>query len=588
MQRLKRTLPLEWREAVEILRGDGAKSHTYAAASDWLQRVQDFADKHGDAGAWNLSDSDVIEKAKEIAEWVTQRLDLRGGQLTDAQRVDAVCAVCDLVGVDYPKALTAVGVVNRAMCLVWWRRVLRRKVARVVEAGAIKVGAVHRNAGGYCSGGAVERRKAQKDRNAAMLGKTLMRNEAGQVFTLAELAAKSTANPEIRGGELMTRIRGCEEYADKAGHVGYFLTGTCPSKFHAVQISGKGPRATIRKNPKYDGVSTPRDAQDWLCRQWQKTRAEWARDGINPYGFRVAEPHHDGCPHWHMLLWFADDQQAQSAIETFGKKWLSDGGAVRGYLVPDGRVMAFAPIGDAEHERGAIKNRVNVKRLRAGGAAGYVAKYIAKSIGHFDVGAQLDTVDGQTWELDTREAKGWQRVDAWAATWGIRQFQAVGQPSVTVWRELRRVTKDQVEVARVSGDGIADKLWHAVQKVGDIGADWCRYITHMGGAGVARKVRPLKVENRVQSDHVNGYGEAVEKKTVIGLLLRSGRVLVSRRQMWAHVGSEVEVQQSEHRAAMGAPWTGFNNCTARLGGQLRAAMMGLLPGDWGAYGGGLV
>ncbi len=588
MQRLKKSLPMEWREAVEILRGDDSKTLTYEAAQAWRGRVDGFAAKHGNAGEWNLSDSEICEKAKELAAWVEQVMDLHGDTKTDAQRVDKVCAVCDLVGVDYPAALTAAGAVNRAKSDVWWRRVLRRKVARVVEAGAIKVGAVHRGAGGYCSGSAVARRKSQKERNAAMLGRTLMRNEAGQVFTLAELAARSTANPEIRGGELMTRIRGCEEYADNAGHVGYFLTGTCPSRFHAVQISGKGPRATIRKNPKYDGVSTPRDAQQWLREQWAKTRAEWAREGVQVYGFRVAEPHHDGCPHWHMLLWFADDEQAARALATFGEKWLSDGGAAHGYAVPDERVMVFAAGEGAGHERGALKNRVNIKRMKAGGAAGYVAKYIAKSIGHFDVGTQLDTIDGDTWELDTREAKGWQRVDAWAATWGIRQFQSIGQPSVTVWRELRRVTKDQIETARVSGEAVACKAWHAVQKIGDIGADWCRYMQHMGGAAIKRSQQAMKTALRVDPEHVNGYGEAIEKKTIIGCLLRSGRVLVSRRQLWGHVGSDVGIQSSEERAALAAPWTGFNNCTARLGGELRAAMLGLLPGDWGAYGGQLV
>jgi hypothetical protein len=585
IQRLKKSLPVEWLESIDILRGTVADNRTYEAAQAWRDAVESFAEKHGDAGYWNMSDSEIVEKAKDVAAWVEQRLDLHGDSLTDAVRLDKICALCDLVGVEYPKSLTALGAVNRAMSDVWWRRVLRRKVSRVVEAGAIKIGAVHRGAGGYCSGSAVQRRKAQKDRNAAMLGKTLMRNEAGQVFTLAELAAKSTANPEIRGGELMTRIRGCEEYADKAGHVGYFLTGTCPSRFHAVQISGKGPGATIRKNPKYDGVSTPRDAQLWLRDQWAKTRAQWARDGVEVYGFRVAEPHHDGCPHWHLLLWFFDDAQAVTALSAFGEKWLSDGGEVVSHAVPDNRVMVFT--GDG-HERGALANRVNIKRMTQGGAAGYVAKYIAKSIGHFDVGTQLDTVDGSTWELDTREVKGWQRVDAWAATWGIRQFQAIGQPSVTAWRELRRVTKDQIEVARVAGDAIADKLWHACQKIGDIGADWCRYMTHQGGAAIGRDAYAVKTAHRVEPGHVNGYGETIEKKTVIGLLLRSGRVLVSRRQMWCHVGGEVTLQQSDDRAAMGAPWTGFNNCTARLGGQLRAAMLGLLPGDWGAYGGNLV
>lgn len=576
---LKKSVPKGWGASVEILAAHPVDEPVWMRARGWLDRLEDFKKQHGGALDWNLSDGEVMQKAKELALWVDNIMELKG-EASDPEKLDKVCAICDAVGVDYPAALTAAGAVNRALDEKWWRRVIRRKVARVVEAGAIKLGLVNRATGGYASDSAIKRRNDQKARNAAMLDKTLLRNEAGQVFRLAELAEKSTANPEIRGGELMTRIRGCEEFATAAGHVGYFLTGTCPSKYHAVQISGKGRRAVVRPNPKYDGISTPRDAQKWLRDQWAKTRAQWARDGIKVYGFRVAEPHHDGCPHWHLLLWFEDDAQAIQALTTYGEKWLSDGGAVRAYPSRD-HVLVFAGGDGASHEAGALKNRINIKRMTTGGAAGYVAKYIAKSIGHFDVGTQLDTVNGQTWELDTRDVKGWQRVDAWAATWGIRQFQAIGQPSVTVWREMRRVTKDQIEKSVHCGDQIASKVWHAVTKFGDVGADWCRYMLHMGGVALKRAQYKIKTALREDPDFVNGYGEATGKKTVIGCMLKSGRVLVSRRQMWAHVGADVGIQSSEERAALAAPWTGFNNCTARLGGQLRAALLGLKTEGFG-------
>lgn len=584
---LRQSMPGQWGKSIEILAALPEAVPVWLRAREWLERVEEFKRLHGDAGEWNLSDCEVMAKAKAYAEWTGQLFELKSPVCIDAEKVDKVCAICDLVGVEYPRALTAAGAVNRILCPVWWRRVLRKKVARVVEAGAIKLGLVNRRDGGYCSQSAIQRRKHQNERNAAMLEKTLIRNEAGQVFKLSELAARSTANPEIRGGELMVRIRGCEEFADKAGHVGYFLTLTCPSMFHAVQSGGKGPRAVMRVNPKYDGVSTPRDAQAWLCAQWAKTRAAWARESIKAYGFRVAEPHHDGCPHWHALLWFADDVQAFRALQILGDKWLSDGGAVVSYPSRESVIVYKSGTG-AEHEKGSLKNRLNVKRMYAGGAAGYVAKYVAKSIGHFDVGVQLDQTNGETWEVDTRDVKGWQRVDAWASTWGIRQFQAIGQPSVTVWREMRRVTSDQIEKAIHCGDGVASKVWHATQKIGAVAADWCRFMLHQGGPCLKRGAYVVQASKRI-NEVVNGYGELITRKTVIGCELKSGRVLVSRRQLWGRVGagegSEV-LQSSEEREALGAPWTRFNNCTARIMHAGRAALAGLKSAadfpKWGA------
>lgn len=558
--RIKRTVPPEWAGAVDALARRAPGEPVWLANAEWLARLEQFQTDHGNAIACSLSDFEIGEKAKIMSSTVTELLskftaqDGGTAQEIEQKQVAIVRELCSAAGVGAPRGNTAAGTIARAECHVWWRRALRKKVARVLEHGAIRLGLVNKSAGAYASESAVARRTQQIERNAAMLAKTLVRNEAGQVYTLQALADFSTANRDIRRGELMTRIRGCEEYAQQAGHVGAFFTLTCPSRFHAMHAPrGKAGRAT--KNARYDGA-TPRDAQQWLCAMWARARAKLARLGVTMYGFRVAEPHHDGCPHWHALIWFKDQGAAALAAQVVREYWLSDDG----------------------QERGAEQNRVNVKAMQAGGAAGYIAKYIAKNVGgSVDVGPHLDGTGGHqlAFEVETGQVMGYQRVDAWAATWGIRQFQALGQPPVTVWRELRRVTQDQVDQARIEGEPQAWQLWGTVHRSGAEKADWCQFMQRMGGACCKRGAWALAVAQRITSK-TNNYRETLDVKKTVGVETRAGRWLVSRRQAWARVADPMEVgaQAPDVQAAKAAPWTRFNNCTARLTGDLRRAFLG--------------
>lgn len=553
---LRATVPEQWRAKLDILALHDPREPVYRRSIAWAERLTAFREKYGSALAWSLDDGEICRRAEEIAGTVSELLTLSGaaglGQLSEPERLDVVRAACDAVAVPYPVAITAAGAIARGESAVWWRRTLRRKVARVVEHGAIVLGVVNRHGGAYASDGAVSRRAAQLSRNAAMLGRALMRNEAGQVYTLADLAALSPANPDIRRGELMTRIRGCEEYADAAGHPGVFLTLTTPSRFHAVLSGGKGRNAKPRTNPKYQGA-TPRDAQTWLRTMWARVRSAWARKGIKAYGFRVAEPHHDATPHWHSMLWFESGAAMSAAVDLLAHHWLSDDG----------------------DEPGALKNRINVKPLAAGRAAGYVAKYVAKNVGG-SVNVDGHT-DGDAGPVETGNVQGVARVDAWAATWGIRQFQAIGQPSVTVWRELRRVTSDQAQAARIGGDAEAWQAWGAVRREGSLMADWCRYMGAMGGACRKRHEYRIVPACRI-NEAVNGYGETVTQKKVVGVQVRrSGRWLVSRRIAWGRVAAEV-AESATQRASMARTWSGFNNCTARLTGELRRALLSIKGG----------
>ena len=558
------SVPQQWHPAMRHIgqiRGDAPE---WARCLDALNELREFENAHGQAQRWNMGDADVCELAERLAAEAAE-LDAHavGAGLPMAERIDMVRMLVRVAGIEEPRAIMGEGAIKRAQDARWWRRALRVHVARVVEAGAVKLGIVNRANGGYASNAAVSRRAQQIERNAQALGAALYRNEAGQVFTLAELAALSTANPVIRGGELMARIRGAEEYATRAGHVGLFVTLTCPSRMHAM-TAGNGGRP--RKNPRYDGVTNPRDAQAWLRATWARCRAKLARDGVKFYGLRVAEPHHDATPHWHALLWVETEAQAQALDATIRAQWLRDDG----------------------DERGAVKNRVNIKRMIAGGAAGYVAKYIAKSVGHHAMADHLDVAQGELLTVDVGDVPGYRRVDAWAATWGIRQFQFVGMPPVSVWRELRRVTSDQAEEARArwhdrtawaawSASGAGHQIERPDGRMETIKgrASWCHFMIAMGGHGAGRGAWPLRIARRaVPAGAVNEYGEPVTVGRAVGVECVGGRWLVSRRIAWARVaGGEVARQEPGERAALAAPWTGFNNCTARIKGAMRAALL---------------
>lgn len=428
------------------------------------------------------SDSELVDFAKIKAD----RCSIEATRARDRAR-----EVCEIItegaGVRPPegKHITERGAVERMKCPLWWRRAVRVNHGRAVEGSAIRIGLVHHKGELYASDESVERRRGQKSRNRQMLEAVQAVNELGQTYTLAELADLSVSNPVIRRGELMTRIAGFEMLADQLGHVGEFYTFTCPSRMH--------PRhhKTGKRNRKYD-ETTPKEAQSYLASVWARARAALGRRGVYIYGFRVAEPQHDGTPHWHLLLFMAAEHRdivreicAQYNLQT-------DGG-----------------------EPGAQKYRFKAVTIdkRKGTAAGYIAKYIAKNIDGFGVDADLFGND------PTASAE---RVDAWASTWGIRQFQQIGGPSVTVWRELRRLGD--------SSENYTGALASAI-KAADAG-DWAGFVQAMGGACVERDARPIRLAKRGALDartgepRLNRYGEPAEDQ-VFGV--EYGPVIVPTR-----------------------------------------------------------
>ncbi|WP_063891591.1 replication endonuclease [Burkholderia ubonensis] len=407
----------------------------------------------------DASDAEIVDKARRIA----ADFQLRTLSLATIDALTVARMTCDLYGVAMPDVDDDAGKLARVRCELWWRRRLRTAHARGAEASNIRMRFVHYGEDPYASDDAVRRRIAQNRRNEATLAAVTLENELGQRYTLAKLAAVSVSNKALKRGELMTRLRGCEDLAAAAGFAGVMFTLTCPSRFHAVRQLGA--RTRFVANKKYDG-STPRDAQAYLRRVWARIRAKLRREGVSFFGMRVAEPHHDATPHWHGLV-FSNNVDRFCAV------------------------MRAHGLADAGDERGAQERRVRFERIDSakGSAVGYVAKYIAKNVDGAHVG-EHKTQEGYVVQADMfgdDEITPSQRVETWAAQWGIRQFQAFGCAPVGVWRELRRVKEADVPDAAESPEILA--AWRAAQKTDEHRADWAEYARAMGGvAGEGRRI----------------------------------------------------------------------------------------------------
>ncbi|MBZ2192024.1 replication endonuclease [Pseudoalteromonas arctica] len=524
----------------------------------------------------------------------------------------------------------------KMQCDRWWTRQLktiRRQFLELLEIATGQVGKdlyhdkkskkfKRRGISPYSS------KQAQREFNFAQasgrqfLEMMELQSSDGDVISLIEAVKSGMANPTNRRNELMLRIRETEELADEMGYVGVFYTITCPSRFHA-------------NSSKWHG-ETPKDAQNYLTQTWARARSKLNRRGLKYFGVRVVEPHADGCPHWHMMLfmpknklqevnailrWYFIQEDKTELYDYYGpvqtrakvvNEWVdinTHGTHIKtlekcvSYRAGTKKSELFKTYKQKRREWGLKKSqgkkakapskfyRTFSPRFDAikmdkskGSAASYIAKYISKNIDGYQLS---DHEDAETGENLQEQANP---VLAWASTWNIRQFQFQGSPSVTVYRELRRMPK---------GKAISDETIEPIRHAADT-ANWKDYVKLQGGMCIGRAANFKSMYEDTQMG--NDYAEVVRRiKGIVTNVCIESKLhrminnvynvttetsLKTRLVEWTRqlkgTAEKLNAKDNTNVGAADLSWTSGNNCTPIAAGsraELLLDMMGTSKND---------
>lgn len=435
------------------------------------------------------------------------------------------------------------GLIARSLDDSVWLKAINQGVTIAFESARRAAGMVSPHVSPYASYSACEWLKERQKKQADWIESMTLKSECGEELELKDVHAASNANQVNRRNELMTQLRGLQEYADASGHIALFGTLTAAGRYHRLKKHGK----YFIENQNWNG-EYPVAAHEWISTSWKRFRSAADKLNLTYYGMRVVEPHVDGTPHWHGVFFVPKEQ-----VKTF-TQLLTDYQCQRD---EDELVTK-----DNKPKYSAIKARCKIDEIdrSKGDAVSYIAKYISKNIdGHKLTGSK--DLDSNLVDL----VESIVNVTAWSRAYRFRQFQFQKTPSVTVWRELRRI-KDKQEFG----------LFEKIRLAADCGC-FASYFTWMGGHETRQRSRPLSLN---YIDDENCYGETITK--TVGVR-GAGHSVLTHEKKWELIKKEKPKTDlnalamrhfraqnealvsgslvSEESGGSRFPWTSVNNCT---------------------------
>jgi len=152
---------------------------------------------------------------------------------------------------------------------------------------AMKLGLISKYGNSPVTKEAINELKISKRKTDSFIkNKVIANTNTGEFYPLASVSNQDNQ----KYAETLCLLNGLNEYAIRVGYSAAFVTITVPGSF---RIKNKSNKQLL-----------PNEINKYIQKKWniyRKKSDQW----VSPcYIFRVIEPHLDGTPHWHLMLFF--------------------------------------------------------------------------------------------------------------------------------------------------------------------------------------------------------------------------------------------------------------------------------------------
>ena len=256
-----------------------------------------------------LSNDELVRLAHRVA-------DAYRFSLLSANGIEKKLIINDLpfnIKIKKPKNSTIDSMALRISDKKWWRR----QITKLADEKREHIAHLNKELGGKspaqvcCTQRTItmhKERKEKTDKFLASCNKIIRSNGSDDIiFNLLEVANGARKN---RLNELFLDIKALEKIAEENQFGCAFITLTARPEFHSNPKIGRD---------KYSGASA-REANQSLQKDWRSILDALDNIGVDRksgdyFGFRVVEVHEDGCPHWHIAIFYNKEIGILEAIE---------------------------------------------------------------------------------------------------------------------------------------------------------------------------------------------------------------------------------------------------------------------------------